>query len=1096
MVDGSTARRPPGVVAVLVAADPGPWFDDVLDAFAAQDYPNLSVLVLVAPPAGELAESVDGGAEPTARVAARLPDAYLHRLAHNRGFGAAVGEALDMVEGAAFFLLCHDDCAPAPDAVRLMVEESFRSNAGIVCPKMVRWDDERALLHVGQNADKTGKVVERVQDGEVDAGQHDAVRDIFVAPGGLTLVRADLLRALGGYDSEIPAMGEDLDLSWRAHVAGARVVVAPAAVARHLELVAAGNRPPPDSSAPSLQALQRRHELRAVLTGYSLIHLVRVVPQAFALAVAELVVSLASGDARRARTVVHAWSWNLAHLGSVRRRRQGLRRLRALADSDVRSLHVHGSARLSTYVAGLVHRGPDGPGGPEAAARMPEPDRGGSRRSPISAVRWERSPDGSWRPWGDPDGDAARGSSIGYAFSEDADFDDLDDLGRRGSGPRQWGRPRLFASRRSRFVGWVVVAAVLIAGSRNLIGAPLPLLGQYLPFPAWTSTWHQAFASWQPAGVGSTAPASPAFALLGILGTAVAGRMGFLQDLVVLGCVPVGAWGMSRLIRPFGSPRARFAATIAYLLVPLAYDALATGRWDGLVAYAATPWVLAHLASGAGVAPYAAAGAGLPRWRRSLGGRMIALGALEAACVALAPATSTVVPLCAVGLLVGSVAFPNRRGAIRAAVVAAGATVVAAALLAPWAAVTIGAGRSALSVLGLPGASRSEPGWSGLLRMAVGPVGGSALLWALLASAVAALVLAKDERLAWATRFLVVALGGWLIALVSAKAWALPFAPSLDVLLAPAAAGVAASVGMGVAAFENDLVGHRFGWRQLAAVSAVGALCVGLLPTVAEAANGRWGMAPSGYAGAAGLPAVPASAAGYRVVWLGDPRALPLGGWPIGPGLAYGTSTDGTPRLVDLWPSASAGRPSDVAQAVQVAMRGETVRLGRILATARVRYVVVVGHLAPRAPGGGTSAFPVPAGLVAALSRQQDLKTVPVSIGSLTVFANQDLGKNFGSGRSVSVIARTRPGGPGALDSLWAALMMSSWLVTAAALLGRRRWLDWWWTPLRTRRVPRIDEAEAVFVPTPDPDVPVVAECTGSEAGELLGAGTWASETR
>ena len=42
-----------------------------------------------------------------------------------------------MVEGASHFLFCHDDVAPDPDAVHLLMEEAFRSNAGIVAPKLV-----------------------------------------------------------------------------------------------------------------------------------------------------------------------------------------------------------------------------------------------------------------------------------------------------------------------------------------------------------------------------------------------------------------------------------------------------------------------------------------------------------------------------------------------------------------------------------------------------------------------------------------------------------------------------------------------------------------------------------------------------------------------------------------------------------------------------------------------------------------------------------------------------------------------------------------------------------------------------------------------
>ena len=221
--------RAPAVVAVVVTRDPGPWFDETLASLADQHYDELSVLVLVA----------GGEVDPTARVAAILPEAFVRQLHGDVGFGAAANEVIGMVEGAAFFLLCQDDCALTHGALQVMVEESYRSNAGIVTPKIVRWDDPGVLVHVGMSADKTGAVVERVQTGEVDHGQHDAVRDVFVAPTGCCLVRADLFVELGGYDSAMVAMGEDLDLSWRAQTAGARVVVAPDARVRSLEVATA-----------------------------------------------------------------------------------------------------------------------------------------------------------------------------------------------------------------------------------------------------------------------------------------------------------------------------------------------------------------------------------------------------------------------------------------------------------------------------------------------------------------------------------------------------------------------------------------------------------------------------------------------------------------------------------------------------------------------------------------------------------------------------------------------------------------------------------------------------------------------------------------
>ena len=195
----------PPVVAVVVAHDPGPWFEETLASLGSQDYAELSVLVLDNASASDL----------TTRVAAVLPTAYVRRFEAPQGYGAVSDEVRTMVDGADYYLFCHDDVALFPDTVHLLVEESFRSNAGIVSPKVVEWGDPDRLVHVGMAVDKAGSVVERVQPFEIDHGQHDAVRDVFVAPGGCTLVRTDLFEELGGFDPGIVAMGEDLDLCWR-----------------------------------------------------------------------------------------------------------------------------------------------------------------------------------------------------------------------------------------------------------------------------------------------------------------------------------------------------------------------------------------------------------------------------------------------------------------------------------------------------------------------------------------------------------------------------------------------------------------------------------------------------------------------------------------------------------------------------------------------------------------------------------------------------------------------------------------------------------------------------------------------------------------
>ena len=189
-----------------------------LASLAAQDYPALSVLVLDnarrrrpdRPDRGRAADRVRAPAP-------REPSASRPRPTRR----------CSTVEGATFLLFCHDDVVLDPDAVRVMVEEAYRSNAGIVGPKLVDYDHPEVLLEVGMTVDHYGVPFSAIEPGEIDQEQHDGVRDVFFVSHAAMLVRADLFRELGGFDVDTAPGSDDIDLCWRARLAGARVLVAP-----------------------------------------------------------------------------------------------------------------------------------------------------------------------------------------------------------------------------------------------------------------------------------------------------------------------------------------------------------------------------------------------------------------------------------------------------------------------------------------------------------------------------------------------------------------------------------------------------------------------------------------------------------------------------------------------------------------------------------------------------------------------------------------------------------------------------------------------------------------------------------------------------
>jgi GT2 family glycosyltransferase len=905
--DDAPAAAPiaPPVVAVVVARDPGPWFEQTMASLATQDYPNLSILVVDA-----------GSAEPVKpRVGATAPGAYVRRLEENPGFGAAANEVLEVVDGAAFYLICHDDVAPEPDVVRVLVEEAFRSNAAAVGPKLVAWDEPRHLLQLGEGLDHVGYAIPLVERGELDQEQHDGVRDVFTIPGACTLVRADLFTEIGGFDEGIDYLLDDLSLCWRTHLAGARVIVAPDARVRHLEALAA-RRPVDDR-----RRLQSRHRLRVVLSCYTALGLVRAIPKLVVLQTAELLYSLLVGRTGQARDILHGWFWNLRRLGELREARRHVAGFRRVPDRDVRRFMAGGSARFSQFLRGQIGHGED------------------------RLTSWARS-------------------------------------GRDVAGALRSG------SLRNAAIVWGTVALVLAAGSRHLITRGVPAVGEMAPFTSsplellrqWTSGWRTA-------GLGSEAPAPTSFGLLGGLGFVAAGTMGLLRTLLTLGMIPLGAISINRLLFPTASRRAQMAALIVYVCNPLPYNAMARGRWGALVLYAGMPVIVGLMARASGHAPF-----GGTREERGPGVRpsrfatqVLAVGMTTALMAAVVPVAPLLVAVVALALAVGSVLGYRPSGFLRLLGVGILGPAVAVAAHLPWSLDFFLPGTTWSAVVGAE--RRAEPSdLAALLRFDVGPLGDGPLGWVFLVAAALPLLIGRDERHAWAVR-------GWTLAVVFwGLAWAsqrdaLPFAlPEPEVLLTPAAVGLALATAMGVVAFERDLPGYRFGWRQIASGLAAAAVALSTIPVLGAAFDGRWSMPAGDHGRALGFIDVDNDEQPFRVLWLGDPGALPLGSWKLAEGVGYATTSGGTPGVEDVWPGSDDGRTRLLADAVDLARSGQTARLGRLLAPMGVRYVIVPEQLAP-APFA-TDALPLPAGLSVTLDAQLDLEPLDVPAG-LRVYRNQ-----------------------------------------------------------------------------------------------------------
>ena len=342
----------PSVLAVVVTHNGRTWLRDCLVALANQTYEHLDVLVV-------------DDASPHPREEPRLKRIVKRHLRRRRwgflrtprslGYGAAINWALSRVRTDADFLLfLHDDAALAHSSVEEMVEHMLgESNAAMVGPKIVSWDDPKVLEEVGMAIDRFGYPYKGLEHGEIDLGQHDRASEVFYVTSTVMLVRHDVFKRMRGFDSRLGAYSEDLDLCWRARLLGHSVRIEPDAVARHAIAMATGQRrtrfgPP--------RYFIRRNRLRTIIKNASTLRLLGLIPLFVFLSVGEMLSFLVLREPREVGNLFRALLWNLFHSPQTLTERRRVQRARRVPDKTLTRLMVKLPARLRVYALDQAER--------------------------------------------------------------------------------------------------------------------------------------------------------------------------------------------------------------------------------------------------------------------------------------------------------------------------------------------------------------------------------------------------------------------------------------------------------------------------------------------------------------------------------------------------------------------------------------------------------------------------------------------------------------------------------------------------------------------------------------------------------------------
>ncbi|HET7377033.1 MAG TPA: glycosyltransferase family 2 protein [Anaerolineae bacterium] len=160
------------------------------------------------------------------------PEVKILALDRNRGFAGGNNVGIKSALGSIIVLL-NNDTEVEPHWLQVITDTfDEHPEAGLIASKMLLFD-QRDKFHTAGDYYRLDGIPGNRGVWETDRGQYNNKEYVFSACGGSAAYRRSMLDQIGLLDEDFFYSCEDIDLAWRAQLAGWKCVYAPKAIVYH-----------------------------------------------------------------------------------------------------------------------------------------------------------------------------------------------------------------------------------------------------------------------------------------------------------------------------------------------------------------------------------------------------------------------------------------------------------------------------------------------------------------------------------------------------------------------------------------------------------------------------------------------------------------------------------------------------------------------------------------------------------------------------------------------------------------------------------------------------------------------------------------------